>query len=266
MSRPPTVYAQIIAEVFAGHYKRKVKSFEFVREEIFRAAEKLGLERPKNAGDVIYTFRFRQPMPPSIMATATRGKEWIIEGAGQGRYRFVLSTVGSIMPSPGMYAIPIPDATPEIIRKYALSDEQALLAIVRYNRLIDTFASVTAYPLQSYLRSNLPDVGQIEIDELYLGINKKGTHYVIPVQAKGGRDRIGVVQIKQDLAFCIRRFPEVVVRPIAVQFMDQDVIAIFELLIDPKDGECKILEEKHYHLVPAEALSDDIVRRLRDTP
>ena len=264
MTRASTVYTQIIAEVFARHYKPGVRSFEFDREEIFQAAAKLGLQRPKNAGDVIYTFRFRQPLPPSIKGRAAKGKEWIIEGAGQGRYRFSLTAVPSITASASMFTIPVPDATPEIIRKYALSDEQALLAIVRYNRLIDTFASVTAYPLQSHLRSNIPGVGQMEIDELYLGINKQGTHYVIPVQAKGGKDKIGVVQIKQDVAFCARRFPEVLARPIAVQFMDQNVIAMFELLIDPKDGTCKILEEKHYRLVPAEELSDDVVRRLRE--
>jgi len=51
-----------------------------------------------------------------------------------------------------MAAIKIPDATPEIVAAYALSDEQALLAKVRYNRLLDIFLGVAAYSLQNHLR------------------------------------------------------------------------------------------------------------------
>lgn len=51
-----------------------------------------------------------------------------------------------------MAAIKTPDATPEIAAAYALSDEQALLAKVRYNRLLDIFLSVAAYSLQNHLR------------------------------------------------------------------------------------------------------------------
>ena len=47
----------------------------------------------------------------------------------------------------------IPDGTPSIVRKYSISDEQALSAIVRYNRLIDIFLGVTCYSLQNHLRT-----------------------------------------------------------------------------------------------------------------
>lgn len=47
----------------------------------------------------------------------------------------------------------IPNATPAIIAMYALSDEQALLAKVRYNRLVAVFTGVTCYSLQSHLRT-----------------------------------------------------------------------------------------------------------------
>jgi len=42
-----------------------------------------------------------------------------------------------ITPSEMMAETKIPDATPGIIFKYAVRDEQALLAAVRYNRLSD---------------------------------------------------------------------------------------------------------------------------------
>ena len=70
-----------------------------------------------------------------------------------------------------------------------MSDEQALLAKVRYNRLIDVFLGVAAYSLQNHLRTTVSDVGQLEIDEIYVGVDRQGRQYVMPVQAKGGSDR-----------------------------------------------------------------------------
>ena len=90
--------------------------------------------------------------------------------------------------------IKIPDATPEIISAYALNDEQALLAKVRYNRLIDLFLGITANSLQNHMRTTVKGIGQIEIDEVYVALDRRGIQYVIPVQAKGGKDQLSVVQ------------------------------------------------------------------------
>jgi hypothetical protein len=56
--------------------------------------------------------------------------------------------------------------------------------------------------LQSHLRTTLPNLGQVETDEVYVGIDKHGIHYVFPIQAKSGTDKIGAVQIEQDLDVC----------------------------------------------------------------
>ena len=111
------------------------------------------------------------------------------------------------MPNEHLALTAIPDATPELIRAYALDDEQALLAIVRYNRMVDTFLGLTTYSLQNHLRTTVKGIGQIEIDELYVGLDKYGCHYVIPVQAKGGKDQIGIVQTTQDIRFVEQKFP-----------------------------------------------------------
>ncbi len=76
-----------------------------------------------------------------------------------------------------------------MIVKYALSDEQALLAILRYNRLIDIFTGVTCYSLQNHLRTTVAGMGQIETDEVYLGIDRRGAHYVFPVRSEGAQTR-----------------------------------------------------------------------------
>ena len=101
----------------------------------------------------------------------------------------------------------IPDNTPEIIAAHALSDEQALLARLRYNRLIDIFLGITTYSLQNHLRTTVRDIGQIEIDEVYVGVDRRGCQYVIPVQAKGGSDQLSVVQTKQEPGVLRRPIP-----------------------------------------------------------
>ncbi len=87
-----------------------------------------------------------------------------------------------------------------MIARYALSDEQALLAKIRYNRLIDLFTGLTCYSLQNHLRTAVKNVGQVETDEIYVGLDKRGAHFILPVQAKGKREKIGIVQIEQDIA------------------------------------------------------------------
>jgi hypothetical protein len=143
-----------------------------------------------------------------------------------------------------------------------LDDEQALLAIVRYNRLLDTFLSLTTYSIQNHLRTTVKGVGQIEIDELYFGIDTRGCHYAIPVQAKGGSDQISVVQTKQDIGWCEQRYPGMRCRAISAQFMSDESVAMFELTV--RGDTVKVVEERHYKLVPAASLDDTAVRDYRD--
>lgn len=155
--------------------------------------------------------------------------------------------------------IKVPDATPGIVTRYALDDEQALLTKLRYNRLIDTFTGITCYSIQNHLRTTVEGIGQVETDEIYVGLDKKGVHYVFPVQAKGGTDEIGTVQIEQDIVLCQEKFPTLECRSIAAQFMADDVIALFEFGFDSDEGIVK-LAERHYKLVPTEELSDEELR------
>ena len=248
-------YSQIIAHVFAKHYKRGAKEVTFDREEIVDAAQELGLPRPKNVGDVVYSFRFRKAFPDTIKKTAPKGLEWILRKAGSSRYRFVLSKQWSANPDPHRSVIKVPDATPGVIAMYALTDEQALLAILRYNRLIDLFTALTCYSLQSHLRTSVTGLGGVETDELYVGVDRYGVQYVLPVQAKGGRDKLGVVQIEQDIALCAEKFPSLICRPIGAQFMRDDVIALFEFEVI--ENEVTIRDERHYRLVAPDDLTPE---------
>ncbi len=262
MAKALNRYGSLIEKVFFDHYTDGAKSLDFTREDIETAASTLDIKLPKNLGDVLYSFRFRSALPDQIVATQPEGMEWVIELAGRALYKFSLVKANRVLPREDLVKIDIPDATPELIRAYALDDEQALLAIVRYNRLIDTFLGLTTYSLQNHLRTTVKGIGQIEIDELYVGLDKRGCHYVIPVQAKGGKDQIGIVQISQDIRFVEDKFPEMRCRAIAAQFMENEVIALFELTL--QGDEVKVVEERHYRLVPAKKLDRDAIRDYRD--
>lgn len=242
-------YGQIFEKIFFDAYKKGTLEILFKRTDIETAANSLGIKLPKNLGDILYSFRYRTPLPEQILATQPDKQEWIIEGAGRALYKFKLVRENRILPNSSLVRVKIPDSTPEIVAAYALSDEQALLAKIRYNRLIDIFLGLTTYSLQNHLRTTVKDVGQIEIDEIYVGVDKQGRQFVMPVQAKGGSDQISVVQAKQDILCCKEKYPDLICRPISTQFITDDLIAIFELCFE--DDEVKIADERHYKLVPA---------------
>lgn len=253
IERQPNRYQAIIARVFANHYAKGMTEFEFARDELVAIAKGLEITLPKNLSDVFYSFRYRNELPAGIRRTATDGLEWIIEGAGRARYRFKQVRLNRIAPREELLTIKVPDATPEIIAAYALNDEQALLAKVRYNRLVDVFLGITTFSLQNHLRTTVKNVGQIEIDEIYVGIDRHGRQFVVPVQAKGGNDKHGVVQTQQDIQCCAEKFPNLICRAVSAQFMSEGRIAMFELTV--QDGEIKVVEERHYQLVPAVSIS-----------
>jgi len=63
-----------------------------------------------------------------------------------------------------------PDRNPEIIGALRLGRRTGLSSPrVRYNRLIDIFLGLTTYSLQNHLRTQVKGMGQIEIDEIYVG-------------------------------------------------------------------------------------------------
>jgi len=255
------VYRDIIAKIFVERYVSGSTGFDFERVDIEKTATEMGAALPKNLGDLIYALRYRIGLPDVIVETQPPGMEWIIEGAGRARYRFVLVPLNRIVPREDLVTIGIPDGTPEMIRLYALDDEQALLAIVRYNRLIDIFLGLTTYSLQNHLRTTVKGIGQIEIDELYVGMDKYGCHYAIPVQAKGGTDQISVVQTKQDLAWCVQQYPDMRARAVSAQFIGTEKIALFELTVE--DNAVKVVEERHFKLVPASELDQTAIRAYR---
>jgi len=254
-NKEPNRYAKILEAIFTKYFKKGVTEIEFKRTEFSQVADELGFILPKNLGDVLYSFRYRTLLPKSITSKAPKGYEWVIRPSGKGKYRLALAKQSNIAPSSILAETKIPDATPGVIAKYSMNDEQSLLAKLRYNRLIDIFTGLTCYSLQNHLRTTLSNGSQVETDEIYIGLDKRGAHYVLPVQAKSGKDKIGVVQIEQDFELCLLKFPKLICRPIAAQFMADNLIALFEF--EQSEDGIKVASEKHYRLVRSDELSPE---------
>jgi DNA modification methylase len=254
-------YDQLIERVFFNHYTKGANEVRFERDEFAAIADELGIELPLNLGDIVYSYRYRNKLPARIRELLGPDEEWLIRSEGRAKYVFVKSSFHPIIPNPRLSRIKVLDSTPEMIRRYALSDEQALLAILRYNRLIDTFSGVTCYSLQNHLRTFVDGIGQVETDEIYIGVNRSGEQFIFPIQAKGARERVGIIQLEQDFALCASKFPTLTCRPIAAQFIEDDLIALFEF--ERTEGAISIKDEKHYRLVPNADLTDEEIAAYR---
>lgn len=193
-----------------------MQEVSFTRDDLISTVEALGRPRPKSPGDIPYALRYRTELLASIRRTAPSGREWAIFPGGKSVYTLRTVPFNVIEPRQGLRTIRLPDATPGVISRYSLSDEQALLARLRYNRLLDVFTGLACYPLQSHLCTSItiinaidgePGSSQVETDDPYVGLDKHGAHHILPVQAKGGADALSVIQIWQDFRVAGQKFP-----------------------------------------------------------
>ena len=258
-------YREMVKYAFLKNWKTGALEVDVTKEDLLAAGAEVGFTDTVNPGDAVYDARNRSGLHEDVTSKAPAGKMWVIFGTGRGKYKFLAVdlALADIRPAAGKERIKIPDSTPEIIRRYALDDEQALLARVRYNRLLDIFLGVTCYSLQNHLRTTVKDVGQIEVDELYVGVNATGATYVMPVEAKTDKERISVVQVWQGFELCGQKFKDLVARPVVATFVGgQDTIALIEFA--PGAPVPTVRNERHYKLVPAAEITDADLKTYRE--
>ncbi len=248
MAKKPGKYKATILAIFGRGYKRGRSEVPFTRTQV----SELSGGEIKNLGDLLYHFRYRGKLPSEITDTVKLPAGWIIVPRGISKYALVVHPNGGrLQPDLARQEIFIPDATPEIIAANARKDEQALLAKVRYNRLVDIFTGVTAESLQNHYRTNIEDYGQIEVDDMYVGIDKAGRQYFMPLEAKGRGGDLSVIQIGQNIACGTKQFKHLILRPLGAKFLADGSIAMFEFNVTKEWDKIKKIEERRYKLVPA---------------
>jgi hypothetical protein len=90
--------------------------------------------------------------------------------------------------------------------------------------------SLTTYHLQGHFRTTVVDTGQIEIDDLYIGVDVDGRGYILPVEAKiaSPKEQLGVFQVTQMVKFAQQQFSNLTVRPIGLKLMADDTFMFLE--------------------------------------
>ena len=188
----------------------------------------------------------------------------MIVGKGKAKYAFAKLSESPIVKIPtDLYCVSLPDATPEIVLEYAGSDEQGILARLRYNRMLDIFLGITCYHLQNHLRTSVKNKGQVEIDDLYVGLNSGGKQFVVPIEAKSATDHLSKTQIQQAVDFAQERYPKLILRPVGIQELKDDSLILIEFASGSHPDEIKIVEMRRYKLVPiSEVPLDELQSRV----
>lgn len=236
------LYDQAIIEVFQRAYQPNTDVLPFTKDELVQACQDLEIVI-NNIPDIPYHYRTgRSDLPGEIQSTGN----WVIEGAGKGKYNFVqLKRAPYVHIPQDLYITEIPEATPDIVLKYGGTDEQGMLTRIRYNRLVGTFLSLTAYHLQGHVRSSVTNIGQVEIDDLYVGVDTDGKWYVIPIEAKsmGAKERLGVIQARQMILFARQHYPALSLRPVGIKPLSDGSYVFLEF---DDDADLEAISIKRY--------------------
>jgi len=241
-----TDYDKIITRLFLSKFEEKATEIEFTKDELVSEARELQIPL-RNPPDVVYTYRSRADLPAAIRQ---RGN-WVIKPKGKGKFSFFKSKREPFARiQKDLNAIEVLNAVPEIVEKYAQEDEQTVLTAIRYNRLVDILTRVTCFHLQSHTRTTIEGEGQIEIDDIYVGVDREGTKYIIPLEAKSGdeRDKLGWIQVANMVKFARQNYPELRCRPVAAKRVERNMIHMVEFNDNPNSEEISIVQEKLYKL------------------
>jgi hypothetical protein len=146
----------------------------------------------------------------------------------------------------------IPYAVLEIVAHNLARDEQGMLTMVRYNRLLDVFTGVACFHLQSHIRTHLRSHGQVEIDELYVGVDKDGQGFVLPIAAKEEGEKLGLDKAVALTLFARARFPKLMCRPIGILRRGLQQFDFVEFEPAEELSKVVVLEMRRYQLVTEE--------------
>ncbi len=236
-----TVYVPIILKIFRELYTQDAVSIDFSLDDIRRAADELNVrERTRNAGDVVYRMRARTKLPSEIVEAGFN----ILRQVGRGKYRLEkgANIIVNVEDEPevnetiDITPLPVRRLLPEDISEI---DEQGLLTIVSYCKLLDHFTGLTVYRLRNHVRKSVKGVGQAEVDAVDVGValSEEEDPIVFPIEAKAREDAVNKVQIAAQVQFARQYFPAYEIRPLAIKIDDRGLVHFIEFTneIEPND-------------------------------
>lgn len=248
------VYVPILRAIFQEKYKSGDEFVDFTLDDVRGAANELGIT-VRNPADVIYRMRSRTILPAEILELGF----YVLRQVGRGRYRLeqAESTIIDLPDNPPIEALdltplPVRRLLPESLRDV---DEQALLSVMGYSKLLDHFTGLTVYRLRSHVRKSVIGVGQAELDELDVGValTDEEVPIVLPIEAKTVADPVNRVQISVMAQFAAAYFPDHEVRPLAMKVDERGLMHFLEFNVTETPSELVVLRSACYRLKLSDA-------------
>lgn len=223
------VYVPILRELVQRFRDPDAHRVEFTVRDVRQVARDLGIEIG-NPPDLVYRMRGRTRLPDDILDMGFT----VLRGIGRGRYALEVGGE-ALVHLPEHEILDHNDQTPLPVRRLLPEnlvdlDEQGLLTMVGYCKLLDHFTGLTVYRLRSHVRRSVPNVGQAELDEIDVGVALRDDDVpvVFPMEAKAADEVINRVQVATAVAYCQTYFPGHVIRPIVVKLTYDGVLHFLE--------------------------------------
>jgi len=212
LNRKPGVYRRILLWVFNNRPRSVVDgSIEFSQADLREAAQELGLE-VRNFPDLTYNLRSRAALPKDILAEGYM----TIQMRGRGRYAITKDPDKIAVPDDTPVEVVPSQGIPVEIRDLLRVDEQSILSVMRYLGIVDKFLGMTCFHLQGHLRTTGSLGQQVEADEVYVAVDRQTrTRYLVPVEGKGPRERVGISQMRSTIDAVFAKWPGFPVIPLA---------------------------------------------------
>jgi len=260
--RRSKVYVPVLTLIFRRRYRPRLQQVDFSLDDIRAALVELKLERGRNPADVVYRMRSRTVLPDVIR----RAGFHVLRAIGRGKYRFERAQ-GTIIDIPRGKVIQALDLTPLPVRRLlpqtlSLIDEQGLLSMASYCKLLDHFTGLTVFRLRSHVRKSVTGVGQAELDEVDVGVALRDDEIpvVIPIEAKAAEEPVNRVQIIYQIAYARQYFPGHEIRPVCLKIDYDNLIHLLEFNVADTAAELRVLRNASYRL----KLSESQARFVRD--
>lgn len=256
------VYGPILLHIFNSRWRKGAPTVIFTLDDVRNAADALELE-VRNPADLIYRMRSRTVLPKEILEKGF----YILRATGRGQYQFEKGSSTLFQPLDNVPTEAL-DITPLPVRrllpeKLAEMDEQAILTLASYCRLLDHFSGLTIYRLRNHVRKSVPGVGQAELDAIDVGVALRDDEMpvVFPIEAKAAPDALNRVQIHNMIRFAAHYFPGHEIRPLAIKADYDSVLHLMEFNTSIKAADLKITRSASYVL----SLSEQQLNAIRST-
>jgi len=218
-------YAQILVAVINKKIdpKNPPGSVEFDRSELDAAAEKLGHDI-RNMPDAAYYLRSRAKALPQ--AIAKFGFSTLMS-VGKGRFRLTKDVNDITLPAKIENRELDGNKIPKVVREIMLADEQSILCAMQYTSMLDDFLGAKCHRVLGHLRTTGPSKEQVEADEVYVA-QKNGKTFVISIEAKGEKEKLGYSQMKATIKAVRKKFAEYPVIAIGIKQLKDGKILVLE--------------------------------------